>query len=148
GLVLGVSVLLRPFIKDISKADHEYQVRIGNQIIVAEAVGSGNERERGLSGRESIGANEGMLFIFEKPDKYGFWMKDMEFGIDIVWLKDYKIVGFTENIDPQIGAKLADLKVYYPSEPVNMVLEIKAGRVKLLGTKVGDNIKTKPLVFR
>ena len=51
------------------------------------------EKARGLSGRESLDEDEGMLFVFDVPGNYGFWMKDMNFAIDIIWLNE-KITPF------------------------------------------------------
>ena len=83
------------------------------------------EQKQGLSGRESLKNNEGMLFIFSRADFYGFWMKEMKFPLDMVWVSGEKIAGFTENVDSQIGAKESELKIYYPPEKVDKVLEIK-----------------------
>src|SRR4051812_34888171 len=47
---------------------------------------SETERQKGLSGRKSLSQNQGMIFIFDHPDKYGFWMKDMLFPIDIIYI--------------------------------------------------------------
>ena len=55
------------------------------------------KREQGLSGKEGLAENEGMLFVFEKEGYYGFWMKDMNFPIDIAWLdKNKKIIYFPD----------------------------------------------------
>ena len=70
----------------------------------------------------------------------------MKFPIDIIWIHENKIVGFEENIDPQIGANSAELKVYYPGTPVERVLELSAGRAKILGAKIGDNVMILPFV--
>jgi len=105
---------------------------------VAETMGA---RAKGLSGREKLDKDEGMFFIFGSPGKYGFWMKDMKFPIDIIWIKENKIVGFEENIDPQIGVSKFNLKMYYPPEPVQNVLEVNAGTVSEMGFKIGDEIR-------
>ncbi len=98
------------------------------------------EQRRGLSGRAGLADNQGMFFIFDKPNTYGFWMKDMKFPIDIIWLKDNKIIRFEENMAPQNGAKDSELKIYYPPEPIQKVLEVKAGAVQRFGFKIGDEV--------
>ena len=45
-------------------------------------------RERGLMFRKGLGAGHGMLFVFDKTGEYAFWMKNMTFSIDILWLAD------------------------------------------------------------
>ena len=115
-------------------------VAVGGQTIYVEVADTPEERARGLSSRRSIGANEGMLFVFDSPGSYGFWMKDMNFSIDIVWIQDDEIVGFEENVQPVEGKSVFGLKIYHPPEPVNKVLEVKAGMVKKYGFQAGDII--------
>ena len=119
------------------------RVAVGGQTIYVEVADTPEEQARGLSFRNSIGSNDGMLFVFDSPGSYGFWMKDMNFSIDIVWISNDRVVGFEENVDPQIGAPIKNLKVYYPPEPVDRVLEIKAGGVRRLRVGVGDRIQTR-----
>ena len=60
-----------------------------------------NEREKGLSGKQSLEINKGMLFIFEKETLSGFWMKDMNFPIDIIWIdKNMRIIGIEKSPVP------------------------------------------------
>ena len=57
-----------------------------------------NAREQGLSGRKELKKNEGMLFVFNNMGKYSFWMKDMNFNIDIIWIHDArKVVYIKQN---------------------------------------------------
>src|SRR3989344_1660944 len=83
-------------------------------------------REKGLSGMESLPEDSAMLFIFEKPDKYGIWMKDMKFPIDIIWFdEEYRITHIESNISPDTFTK-----VFYPPEASRYVLETNAGFTK------------------
>lgn len=95
-------------------------------------------RDKGLSDRPSLGKDAGMLFEFGSPGMYGFWMKGMQFPIDIVWMKDARVIGFTENVDPQIGVGMLKLNSYYPPNPADAALELNAGLVKKYGIGVGD----------
>lgn len=100
------------------------------------------ERARGLSSRENLGDNEGMLFIFERPEHYTFWMKSMKFSIDIIWVNDGKVVDITPNVPvPGQDIRLSDLPRYAPSEPAQYVLEVKAGFAREHGIKKGDSVK-------
>lgn len=95
------------------------------------------EKEIGLGGRESLKAGTGMLFPYDHTEAFSFWMKGMNFPIDIVWIRDTTIVDISEKVPvPQGGP----LKVYSPKEPVNKVLEIPSGDVSKYGFKVGDTI--------
>lgn len=92
------------------------------------------EQTLGLGKREGLNKNSGMLFIFKNPSKQYFWMKDMKFPIDIVWInQNKKIVGFVEDAKPE------DYPETYPSpEGVAYVLEIGSGGVKNYNIKIGD----------
>ncbi len=80
-------------------------------------------RERGLSGLSGLPKNQAMLFVFPKPGIYGFWMKDMLFAIDILWLdRDFKIISFEKNISPETFPK-----VFYPERPSQYVVELATG---------------------
>ncbi|PIR89038.1 MAG: hypothetical protein COU07_03020 [Candidatus Harrisonbacteria bacterium CG10_big_fil_rev_8_21_14_0_10_40_38] len=93
---------------------------------------------KGLSGVPGLRDNEGMLFLFDKPDRYGFWMKDMLFSIDIIWISRGKIIGIEESLEP-VKSGLPPL--YYPKTPVDMVLEVKAGTAIKYQMKEGDSVK-------
>ncbi len=97
-------------------------------------------RTRGLSGREGLAPDEGMLFIFGGSGNYGFWMKDMNFPIDVIWIRDHEIAGVTSDIQPQPGASVFSLKVYYPPGEVDKVLELPAGTAAKHGFTAGDKV--------
>lgn len=93
-------------------------------------------RIRGLSGRDGLGFDEGMLFIFDTAGNYGFWMNDMAFPIDIIWISGGRIVGFAPNLSPESFPE-----VFYPPEPADRVLEAAAGTVEKKEFKIGDTVK-------
>lgn len=146
GVMIGVSIIGVPYLNKITAIQHKDEVKINDQIIIADVVKDQADRDKGLSGRADLGVNEGMFFVFDVPDRYGFWMKGMEFPIDIVWMKNDRVVGYEENVDPQIGAPVSALRLYYPPEVVDRVLELKAGRVGMLHLQVGDTVRARPLV--
>ena len=84
------------------------------------------ERDLGLGQRASLPADEGMLFIFNTPAQYAFWMKDMSFPIDMIWLDaDFNIVYIASNVSPATYPE-----TFSPnptSEPSLYVLETNAG---------------------
>jgi len=148
GVLLGISVSAVPALETISAFGRKQEVAINSQTIIVEVVSKPADRERGLSGRTHLSVNEGMLFLFEAPGLHSFWMKGMQFPIDILWIHDDRVIGVTERIDPQIGVPESELAVLYPPEPVTRVLELAAGRAKLLGAKVGDRLTVRPLAGR
>jgi uncharacterized membrane protein (UPF0127 family) len=148
GFTAGVTFASLYYLQRIEAVTNKVNIKLNDQYIVAEVAKDESSREKGLSGRDSIGLNEGMYFIFDAPASYSFWMKGMKFPIDIVWISNGKIVGFEENMQPPADPNLPDgqLKEYFPPAPVDRVLELHAGRVRLLKSGVGDEILVKPLV--
>lgn len=112
----------------------------GNKINLIVATAE-KDRIKGLSGRKSLEANQGMLFVFEKKGTYSFWMKEMNFPIDIIYIDGGKVVDIFENVAP--GKDSQNLKIYKPSNPANFVLEINAGKSKKLNIKKGSKITLK-----
>jgi uncharacterized membrane protein (UPF0127 family) len=92
------------------------------------------ERTQGLGGRDGLKENEGMLFVFDKPDTYGFWMKDMKFSIDIVWILGGKIIFIEKSLSPTTYPK-----VFSPTSPAQFVLELPAGFCDTHEVRVGDS---------
>ncbi|MEK7584928.1 MAG: DUF192 domain-containing protein [Patescibacteria group bacterium] len=93
-------------------------------------------RTKGLSGRASLPSDTGLLFVFDRAGTYGFWMKEMNFPIDIVWINEAKqVVGITKNLTPESYPQ-----VFYPPEPIKSALEINAGAAEKLGIKKGDQL--------
>lgn len=113
-------------------------VTIRTTLYQVEIADNDNSRAQGLSGRKSLGTNTGMLFIFQAKDRYAFWMKDMLFPLDFVWIDGNKIVDLTENVPPPLTATY--LPQYVPKFPVDKVLEINAGDIQKHGFTVGDNV--------
>lgn len=102
------------------------------------------ERIKGLSGRNSLAAGEGMLFTFSQKNKYAFWMKGMKFPIDIIYIDDNKVVDFVENAPaPSSGQDASTLPIYKPSSPANYVLEINANEITKNKIKKGDTVEFK-----
>lgn len=101
-------------------------------------VASNSEQKRlGLSNIPVLADNAGMLFIFDSPTTQAFWMKDMRFGIDIVWIdKDFKVVGVLENISPDSYPA-----TFVSPVPISYVLEINSGKADYFGLDIGSTIK-------
>jgi hypothetical protein len=79
-----------------------------------------------------------MLFVYAEPEPRGFWMPDMHFDIDIVWIRDGRIV----HVEPDVPhAVSGPLPVYRPSEPADLVLEVAAGTAQRLGWRLGDAVQ-------
>ena len=106
-------------------------------VVTAEIVDTAPSRELGLSGRTGIGEHEGMLFIFDKPGRYGFWMKDMLFSVDMVWISDDGLVVHvkkhaTPESFPEAFTNVLDAKY---------VIELHDGQAEKLGLYTGAQVK-------
>src|SRR4030067_3857506 len=102
---------------------------IKNQKIELLVVRSQKEKEIGLSSHKNLPNNQGMLFPFDKPGYYSFWMKNMKFPIDIIYINDNKIVTIYENAKVPIVSQ-GNPPIYNPTSPADTVLEINAGLSK------------------
>lgn len=112
------------------------KLKIGEIILNIEIADTDAKREQGLSGREGLGENEGMLFVFEKEGNYGFWMKDMKFAIDIAWLdKDKKIIYMENDLKPETYPK-----IFNSPFPSLFVLEIPSGFLVKNNIQIGDQV--------
>ncbi len=111
-------------------------VKTSKTTIYAFVAKNPTTREKGLSGFPSLGADQGMLFIFPTIDQPAFWMKDMNFPIDVVWMDEYKkIIGITANISPKTYPKTFPA----PGE-IQFVLEVNAGSAEKLGLTKGTTV--------
>jgi len=91
---------------------------------------------QGLSGREEVPEGYGMLFVFDRKDRHGFWMKDMLVPIDIFWLTD---TGYILGIEKQVQPATYPT-IFYPEKPVRYVLETRAGHADALSLSIGDRM--------
>ncbi|MEI6346031.1 MAG: DUF192 domain-containing protein [bacterium] len=116
-----------------------YDVQIGTTIIPVEIADVPSTMEKGLSGRFHLPSKQGMLFIFPVSDLYAFWMPNMNFPIDLLWISsEKKIVGFEQSMQPEKDLK--NPHYYRPSEPVEYVIEVNAGFVKSHHLTVGQEV--------
>ena len=107
---------------DIPKG-YDAVISIGSTEIPVTIADTLAEQEQGLSGTESLESNAGKLFVFNTPGSYGFWMKDMNYAIDIIWIDEYlKIVDISKDLTPQTYPT-----IFYPPKDIKYVLEVNSG---------------------
>ena len=113
-----------------------WSVIIKDTRISVDIADTPEKRTQGLSGRTVLGENEGMFFVFDAPGRFSFWMKDMNFPIDIIWIDDnFKIVDFTKNALPESFPT-----TFEPRTLALFVLETVAGWADKNGIKMGDKV--------
>jgi uncharacterized membrane protein (UPF0127 family) len=118
-------------------------VSLGGVSFRVELAVTSQERVQGLSGHAPLAADEGMLFVFEKPQKYSFWMREMLFPLDMIWIDaECTVAHITRNAPPQApDQSLSDLPMYGPPVPVLYVLEINAGEAESAAVAVGSPVR-------
>lgn len=115
---------------------------VNDQELDVEVATTSAEISRGLSGRESFDL-DGMLFIFPTPGKQNFWMKDMRFPLDLLWISGGKVIDILRNVPPpEPGTPDSQLKTYSSPGIVSHVLELPAGAASQLGIEVSSEIIT------
>lgn len=108
---------------------------IKNMEIQVEVARTPAERARGLMGREHLGKDEGMLFIFETEGYHGFWMKNTRIPLSIAFFdKEGRIVWITD-------MKPFTLESHTPPERILYALEMRQGWFSGNGIKVGDVVR-------
>jgi len=115
----------------------EYYITINNKEIEVDIADTDNEQYQGLSNREKLCADCGMLFVYDDKKVRDFVMRNMNFDLDIIWIEDDEIVRIDENLYAE-GA--SPTRSYSSGAPVNYVLEVNSGFCGENGIKVGDII--------
>ncbi|MGB3921718.1 MAG: DUF192 domain-containing protein [Minisyncoccia bacterium] len=139
-LVLGLLIIFGSvviFLKNPKITEEEGSLVIGGTEVKVEIADTDLERSQGLSGREGLLPNHGMLFVFDAPGYHAFWMKDMKFPIDIIWINaDSKVVWIEKNLSPETYPNL-----FRPKEPAKYVLEVPAGFAEEHGVVIGSVVQ-------
>ena len=121
------------------------KLEISGATLKVEIADTDSKRNKGLSGRDFLDQDQGMLFVFPKAEKYAFWMKGMKIPLDFIWIRDETVVDLLSNIQPpNVGVKDESLPIYSSKSEFNKVLEVNAGVIGRLNIKVGDSIKLSP----
>jgi uncharacterized membrane protein (UPF0127 family) len=108
---------------EVPTATYEAFIVSGDLRIPVTIADTPAEQEQGLSGTTFLPTNTGKLFIFPTPGRYGFWMKDMQYPLDLIWIDStMHIVGITAQVAPETYPT-----VFYPPEDVLSVLEVAGG---------------------
>lgn len=132
-LVLGVYIVFRPITKQFLPTQ---EIQIGGITVKAEIANNFKLRERGLSGHIPLQEDEGMLFVFERSGVYGFWMKEMLFPLDIIWVNDQKqIVYIKKDARPESYPE-----AFTPDTSALYVLELSSGFSDRHNLKIGDKV--------
>lgn len=135
-LVIGFILIKNNFSKNLVINQISY-VKIAGKNVKVDLALTSKDQEQGLSGREILKEDEGMLFVFDHLDKYSFWMKDMNFPLDIIWINnDLQVVYIEKNAKPESYPK-----TFTPTQNTRYVLEVNALFSEKNNLKVGDPVE-------
>jgi hypothetical protein len=114
----------------------EIRPKSGEPVRVAVEIADTPEtRARGLMYRKELGADRGMLFLFERDGDWKFWMKNTLISLDMMWISsDGRIVGVVADTEP------LSLRSVGPGVPARAVLEVNAGFARKHGIAAGDRV--------
>ena len=130
------------FIPGLSHADTIFpQVCHQDKCVSVEVVSTDADMERGLMYRTSLGQDKGMLFVFSSDDKQSFWMKNMHFNLDILWISADDRIVFISRDTPACQAD--PCPVYTSDKEARFVLELNSGYTATHHWQVGDKLDLK-----
>jgi len=142
-LILGVVVVLLLVLiisaAIISNKERSPQISIGDTKFNIVVASTDQEKQIGLSDTEVLGENDGMLFVFDKADFYSFWMRNMKFPIDIIYLNGDTVTTVIKNASP--SANNENLVTYQPTKESDRVFEVNAGVADKYNIKEGTTLK-------
>lgn len=137
--MLAAALLLAPregSVPTIARIVPTATITIGTEQLRIARADTPGSRELGLSGITSLSDDEGMLFIFEEDGRHAFWMKDMAFSIDILWISSGGRVVF---IAPSVAPETYP-QAFTSDSPARYVLEVPAGFATEHGIEVGSKV--------
>jgi uncharacterized membrane protein (UPF0127 family) len=140
-LLAASSILLSAIgchIGGIDGPDPDAWLEIRGRRISVEIADTPEKQALGLGERDSLGWDHGMYFEYDQPAFYAFWMKGMRFSIDIVWLRNGRIVGFETNVPFERGGNGPTVR---PRELIDAVFEVPAGYSAAIGWQIGDLVR-------
>ncbi len=112
------------------------QLRLGQNVLTVEVADTPNAQSRGLSGRAGLANDAGMLFTYAASTTPRFWMPQMRFALDLIWIADGRVVGVTPGVTPDTYPD-----TFSPPQPVTQVLEVNAGWAASHGVAAGAAVE-------
>jgi hypothetical protein len=147
GLLLLASGCAKPVKTSLAcTVPYNTPVTVGSTELCTQVVSSTENMQKGLSGKSSMEDSQGMIFDFTgfgSKTIPSFWMKDMQFDLDLIWIKDKKIIAITKNVPApkdQTQKQESNLTNYSPPSPVSYVLEVNSGWSEKNNLTVGDQV--------
>lgn len=131
------TVAIPPESPAISISTPQASTEVIGQTIYLEIAQTPEEQAIGLMYRTSLADDRGMLFPFDPPQRVGFWMKNVPISLDIIFLRNSKVINIAANA-PSCTHEPCPI---YPSvTAIDQVVELRGGRAAALGLKLGDTL--------
>ena len=111
----------------------------GRVTITVEVAKTAQEQARGLGGRSSLPRGGGMLFPFDAAERRTFWMKGMLIPLDILWIREGKIMAIDADVAPPRSHETPAIVRHV----ADMVLEVPAGFAREMGISVGQTVRVR-----
>jgi len=143
-IILGL-VLYKLFLKNSSL--ETIGITIGGEKFDLEIAKNLSQKSRGLSGRQKLCRNCGMIFIYSNEGTYPFWMKNTLIPLDMIWVNKNGVITDIVTANPKPNIPMAKLTLYKNTSPARYIIELNADRSKELGLKVNTKIWTNPPIF-
>lgn len=140
GLAIALCLLVASACRESSggATPPEGYVEIRGQQIAVEIAEGPSEQAKGLGERDALAWGTGMYFPYARPGFYSFWMKGMRFAIDIVFLREGRIVDLYPQVPFEVGGNGPTIR---PRELADAVLEVPAGYAAANGWQRGDRVR-------
>lgn len=111
----------------------EIKINIGGKKYLVEVAYTDLEREKGLSNRDSLDENSGMLFVWDEPEEVSIWMKDTKIPLDIIFIDNELVV-------TAVYQGIPDTEDILEESETSFVLEVNQNS----GIKIGDELEFSP----
>src|SRR5574337_576667 len=135
-LPLAICLLRASDVLALQKGD----IVIGGRVtITVEVARTAQEQAKGLGGRSSLPKGGGMLFPFDAAERRTFWMKGMLIPLDMLWIRESKIVAIDANVPPPRSHEAPAIV----SHAADLVLEVPAGFAHEMGISVGQTVRVR-----
>ncbi len=133
GIIAGLFVLaIVAFALAVRPTTHSRNVKLGSTTYKLEVASSEAAKEKGLGARSGMPSDHGMEFPYASPGQQCYWMKDMHFSLDIIWLDSArKVVKIQPNLAPSTYPKSYCANAQY-------VVELNAGQAARAGLRLGQ----------
>lgn len=112
------------------------RIEVGGIPVHVEVADTDEKRINGLSNRERMPEDQGMLFVFEDSGRYPIWMRNMKFPLDVYWIDGHGVIVDTwKNAHPDSYPQ-----IFEPRDEAYYILEVVGGFSEVYNIEIGDRV--------